>query len=394
MSLIKKRFFIINDNIGLTHSEQLSNCLRKVYDIVKTEGLGLENVIKQTIFIKANDNNEYKKLKYKLKKIINDFFGNTHPAISVIGQTPEAPFLVAVEAIIIFEKSDKIKIINKLYNKINYVVVEKNQYKEVVVSGLSVLSKNNDTSELSEKSFKLMKSILKKENLTFSNVTRQWNYIENILMINKVNNISIQNYQVFNDIRAKHYNSADFICGFPAATGIGMNTGGVIIDFYAVSTPQKIYVAPISNPKQIDAHQYSEDVLIGSSYQESKVKNPPKFERAKLLYFNDSGLIFISGTASIIGQKTKSVQKIDEQTITTIENIYQLISKNTLQNLNINHSKEPKFVNIRVYVKNEQDIPIVKSICKKYFKETPTLYLVSDICRNELLVEIEGIVEI
>ena len=85
---------------------------------------------------------------------------------------------------------------------------------------------------------------------------------------------------------------------------------------------------------------------------------------------------------------------VEAQTRVTIENIARLISHENLEQhgLKINHNSDPLSY-IRVYVKEESDIPKVKKICAAYFEGVPSLYLISDICREKLLVEIEGIVE-
>jgi hypothetical protein len=41
-------------------------------------------------------------------------------------------------------------------------------------------------------------------------------------------------------------------------------------------------------------------------------------------------------------------------------------------------------------VKNEADIPVVQAICRNYFGEVPMLVVKADICRADLLVEIEA----
>jgi hypothetical protein len=82
---------------------------------------------------------------------------------------------------------------------------------------------------------------------------------------------------------------------------------------------------------------------------------------------------------------------VEQQTRVTIENISRLIAPDNLEkhNLPVSSSASP-FSHIRVYVKNETDVPAVKKICDEYYGEVPCLYLVSDICRENLLVEIEG----
>jgi len=141
----------------------------------------------------------------------------------------------------------------------------------------------------------------------------------------------------------------------------------------------------------VDAHKYSQKVLIGKAFEDTKKKGSPKFERAKVLTTQDSGQVYISGTAAILGQKTEAEKNAREQTRITLENISRLISSDNLKahGINIITGSKPSY--IRVYVKNEADIPDVKETCRAYLGEVPSLYLVSDICRKDLLVEIEGV---
>ena len=123
-------------------------------------------------------------------------------------------------------------------------------------------------------------------------------------------------------------------------------------------------------------------------------KTSPKFERAKFVSIQQMAKLYISGTASIIGQESKPGQNAEQQTITTIENIQELISDTNLKNHQIEVNSSPLHLSyLRVYVKNNKNLKEVKRVCEKYCPRVPTLYLVSDICRKELLVEIEGIAE-
>jgi enamine deaminase RidA (YjgF/YER057c/UK114 family) len=245
--------------------------------------------------------------------------------------------------------------------------------------------------KLAQVSFQLMEKILQNENMTFADVVRQWNYIENILDRTQGQSELSQNYQDFNEARAAFYKKADFVNGYPAATGIGMNTGGIIIDFIAIPGGNDVKIVPIKNPRQVDAHRYSREVLIGDPMTGPGQKAPPKFERAKFVSLHGTPEIYISGTAAILGQETAG-QDVEEQTRITIENIRLLISDENLKNCGIELEPAQKTITyIRVYVKEEKDIPAVKRVCEDYYKDVPALYLVSDICRDRLSVEIEGI---
>ena len=46
---------------------------------------------------------------------------------------------------------------------------------------------------------------------------------------------------------------------------------------------------------------------------------------------------------------------------------------------------------MRVYIKNQEDYQKTRAVCEDRFGEVPTIYAVADVCRPELLVEIEGI---
>jgi hypothetical protein len=56
-----------------------------------------------------------------------------------------------------------------------------------------------------------------------------------------------------------------------------------------------------------------------------------------------------------------------------------------------NTGKEPgKFILLRVYVNNQDDFTKVRTICKEHFPEVPAVFIESDMCRDNLLVEIEA----
>ena len=46
---------------------------------------------------------------------------------------------------------------------------------------------------------------------------------------------------------------------------------------------------------------------------------------------------------------------------------------------------------IRVYLKRPEDFPKCEAICERRFGSVPAIYAVADVCRHELLVEIEGV---
>jgi len=49
---------------------------------------------------------------------------------------------------------------------------------------------------------------------------------------------------------------------------------------------------------------------------------------------------------------------------------------------------------LKVYVRFGRDLETVKAAVQQHFPDVPALYLLADICRQELLVEIDGICEL
>ncbi len=388
--MIKKKCFGFIPTKGETVDEQFKNCLLQLEKTLKSLNLDNIDILKQTIFVNAENNTRYLEIKNRLVKILDANFNSSTPPTSFVGQPPEENKHLALE-IIVAEKVDGYQIQQKKVENIKYVVVQNTDMKEVYATGLTMSDLNSGISEQSQNAFNKMELILQNEGLDFNNIVRQWNYIENILDVKTSDQKLEQNYQIFNNVRSTFYGKSSFNNGYPAATGIGMNVGGVILDFIAISSSKNISIYPIKNPNQVDAHQYSEKVLVGDN---AANKTRPKFERAKVVSNESVNQIFISGTAAIIGQYTINENTVSDQTIATLQNINKLISIDNLKahGVSIRDSlKGPSY--LRVYVKNKNDIPLVKNLCNEFYKEIPTLFLVSDICRNNLTVEIEGIAD-
>jgi hypothetical protein len=249
-----------------------------------------------------------------------------------------------------------------------------------VLIGSIVSRQNIGIRKQAEDAFSTLNHLLTNQQFSIGSIIRQWNYIENILS----NSEGKQNYQEFNNVRSQFYGNNFDKSGYPAATGIGMSKGGVIIEFIALDSDIAIS-KPINNPEQVAAFCYSENVLIG---KENSSKTTPKFERARFLGLLKHNAIFISGTASIKGEKTVGVNDPAEQTEVTIHNIQQLYSKEVIESLSV--SSNSRYGHARVYIKNREDFEAISHIFRNHFADLPVVYLLADICRDDLLVEIEG----
>lgn len=392
MNILKTSIFYFIPRQGSTLPEQLNDCLLQLEEQLTLKDLDLKNTLKQTIFLAVNHQEEYYEKTEISDRYIQQFYGPFMPATSIIAQAPENGKYLAIEVCILDDLLQATEVVHKSLENVPYSVVQHSDFNEVYAAGLT--EKRQDSFyEKAMGAFMLMEKILDFEDLAFSDVVRQWNYIENITKIIKEGS-ERQHYQIFNDVRSSFYGKSEFINGYPSATGIGIETGGVVIDFVAVSPSPKLTIKPIKNPGQIDAFKYSEKVLVGKSLNESLKKTSPKFERGKVLQTLDAARIYVSGTAAILGENIVDKKNIEKQTLVTIENIKNLISLENLKSIGLHLNPENKsFSYIRTYIKSQKDIKAVKAICEKHFKSENFQYLVSDICREDLMVEIEGLIE-
>jgi enamine deaminase RidA (YjgF/YER057c/UK114 family) len=338
------------------------------------ESCQIDNVAGAVIFINSFSDTDY----FNKKDLINQVISDRNLYLPVNVQSQSFSEEVSIEIWICREtcKIEYLSIDNFYYTKIETLSTN-------LIFGFGLSSELQDITTENQIDFAFEKTleILKAENLDFSNVIRQWNYVPDITGFVQKNDKKLQKYQLFNEIRQKYYSACNFDKGYPAATGIGTGYGNFCIDFIAFDTNKPLVIKSISNPKQSDAYKYSQEKLVGDKI-DGNIKKAPLFERAKIIKNEDFNVTFISGTASIIGEETIGINDIVLQTETTIDNISGL-TPGLIQQKNINYSY------VRAYIKEEKDLDAVKSICDEKFPGVKTVYLKSDICRNELLVEIE-----
>ena len=119
----------------------------------------------------------------------------------------------------------------------------------------------------------------------------------------------------------------------------------------------------------------------------------PKFSRAMVLSCGTYATIFISGTASITDSETRHAGDAAAQTHQTLDNIAALIAEENVcrHGLPGLGTSLASLGLVRVYVKRPEDYAAVRAVCRQRLGELPTIYAVADVCRPDLLVEIEGV---
>jgi len=160
----------------------------------------------------------------------------------------------------------------------------------------------------------------------------------------------------------------------PAASGVGSEAPGLMISFIAAPDPGR----QIENPRQLSAFRYPP--MHGP--------RSPSFSRALTYQLaDDRRLLFISGTASIVGHETVHVGSLEKQFEETCRNLDAVMAS-----ADPSGGDRCELQALRVYISHEEDAPATMAACRRQFgDDLPIIPLKSAICRRELLVEIEGV---
>lgn len=200
---------------------------------------------------------------------------------------------------------------------------------------------------------------------------RLWNYLDAIVE----GEGDAERYRQFCVGRAEALDVPD--AALPAATAIGHREGTRLLQVYWLASTRP--GLPVENPRQVPAYRYS------------AVHGPraPTFSRAALA---DAGggrvLLFISGTASIVGERSLHPGDVRAQTEETLRNLQAVLdaamamcsARYTLASLQST-----------VYVRHAEHAGAVLALWAAAVPGGPAPRCVqADICRAELLVEIEA----
>jgi enamine deaminase RidA (YjgF/YER057c/UK114 family) len=209
--------------------------------------------------------------------------------------------------------------------------------------------------------FELMEAALRSAGMELSNVARTWFYLDKILSW----------YGAFNHVRDGFFSERKMFDGLvPASTGIGgANAAGtvVIADAYAVQPhANSVKIMAVSSPLQCPALQY------GSSFNRAVEVEMPDYRR-----------LFISGTASIDPSgKTAHVGDLPRQIDLTMDVVAAILASRRM-----NWGDVTRAV---AYVKQGSQAHFFKDYCAAHgLDDMPTVTTENDICRDELLFEIE-----
>lgn len=189
------------------------------------------------------------------------------------------------------------------------------------------------------------------------------NYLPDITRVER----GQERYRAFNAGRREAFAARDRHAQHaPAACGLGCGGDTLLMAFLAGAEPG----CHIENPRQVSAFRYPE------RYGASR----PLFARATVA----AGLLFVSGTASIVGHESRHVGDVAAQTDETLRNIDAVLAE----------AGGPAFVRedlrLKVYLRHADDLVVVRERLLAAGFALPVAFLQAEICRPELDVEIEA----
>jgi chorismate lyase / 3-hydroxybenzoate synthase len=187
-----------------------------------------------------------------------------------------------------------------------------------------------------------------------------------------------ERYRLFNSARQLAFRKSGqaTVGTVPAASALGSPAGSPIsIYFLAARQPPTM----IENPRQTSAYYYPPK--FG--------RHSPIFSRACVMHEAAGTNLFVSGTASIVGHETIHKGDVGAQTRETMANISALLDE-------VNRVVGPTRycldgLKFKVYVREPADLGAIEgALSRSLPPSTPIVYLQADVCREDLLVEIEA----
>jgi len=213
----------------------------------------------------------------------------------------------------------------------------------------------------------------------YPHLLRMWNYFPGL----HEREGALDRYMVFSRGRHRaieaHYGGR-FTGHLPAASAVGSRHGGLVVYFLAGREPGRHR----ENPRQMSAYCYP------SQYGPKS----PSFARATLHRASGEDILYISGTASIVGHQSLHPDDLPAQLEETLTNIRILI-ESTAAEEGVNFRGLENIACAKVYVRRREDAALIRTRLKTELRpDTQVMYVEADICRPELLLEIEAVARI
>jgi hypothetical protein len=212
------------------------------------------------------------------------------------------------------------------------------------------------------------------DQLGYPHLLRIWNYLPEI---NRETSQG-ERYRQFNSARRRAFLAHQRVVEsvVPAACALGSPAGAPLVVYFLAS---RAPARTLENPRQVSAYHYPDEYGPDS----------PTFSRAAVAPQELGALLFISGTASIVGHRTVHAGDAAAQADEAMINIAVLVDG--ANELNSARAFSLETLQYKVYIRHPGDIPAIRHVMAQRLPlNTPITFLHADICRSDLLVEIEA----
>ncbi|MEM1155046.1 MAG: hypothetical protein AAGI44_12980 [Pseudomonadota bacterium] len=212
------------------------------------------------------------------------------------------------------------------------------------------------------------------EHSGYPHIARIWNYMPDI----NEGKADSERYRRFCLGRKRAFEQSSYRRNsYPSACALGHDGKQTLIYMLARKEPTR----HIENPRQQSAYEYPREYGPAS----------PLFARASLVDWLRGSQLFVSGTASIVGHESRFPDNLDGQLQTTFDNIDILLQRAASE---IGAVEIPKMSILKVYIRRPEDYEAVRAAIGQRFGGVAAHYVRADICREELLVEIDGVADL
>ncbi len=363
--------------------DQAWEAVSTIRAILKQQSIPMA-VTMQTVYVRSAEDVE------AIRELFQAYYGDRMPTTSFIVQPPCGGQALAIEAWALGGDGVDIQFLSP-----DVVTVAYDSLRWIYIAGISPPENTTGAYAESEYAFARLANRLEMAGATFRDVPRVWLYQGGITASQQSEaGEEIERYREMNRARTDFFEqqramgrmdvSRDGNACYPASTGIGTIGRGLTISCLALQTERDdVRLQALENPGQTSAYDYARSFSLKS----------PKFSRAMAVMIGDYVTTWVSGTASILDSQSVHLRDVEKQTEQTIDNIERLISLENFQRhgLAASGAQLSDLAKVRVYVKQPQDYEKCRAVCQRRFGDLPIIYAQADICRSELLVEIEGV---
>ena len=198
----------------------------------------------------------------------------------------------------------------------------------------------------------------------YPHLVRAWNFVPSI---NETTG-DLERYALFCRARARAFETRygpGFESHLCAASAVGVDDDTLLVHVVAAREAGRA----VENPRQMEAWRYPERYGPRS----------PSFVRATVW----NGTVFVSGTASVVGHESAHDGDPLAQTEETMRNVESVLEASRTG---------ARVASLRTYVRNADHTEAIRGeLGRLGYGAVPNAWYRADICRRELLVEIEAV---